>query len=148
MVRFDKLSAHERSVLMSKIRSIETKPEMKLRHELFKRGIRFRKYFGKEKIDIAFPRLKLAVFVDGCFWHSCPVHSNVPKSNTEYWKKKLELNMIRESEKEKRLVAEQWTVIHIWEHSIEKSPVRCAEIVLEAYSKIKNQQMRIGQKNK
>ncbi len=131
--RFNKLSTSERSNLMSKIRSTETRPELKLRHELFVKGIRFRKYFGKERIDIAFPTLRLAVFVDGCFWHSCQIHGYIPKTNSAYWKRKFELNKRRASEKDKRLVDDKWTVIHIWEHSIDEDLENCVKTILNSY---------------
>jgi DNA mismatch endonuclease (patch repair protein) len=74
---------------MSAIRSENTKPEIALRRALWARGWRYRKHYGKEKIDIAFPSKKLAIFLDGCFWHGCPLHSHLPKSHKEYWHLKL-----------------------------------------------------------
>lgn len=85
----DKISKEKRSKVMSAIRSEDTKPEMLLRKALWAKGLRYRVHYGKEKIDIAFPSIRLAVFVDGCFWHGCPQHSHLPKSNESYWHPKL-----------------------------------------------------------
>ncbi len=103
---------------MSRIRSTDTGPEIALRRALWSKGLRYRKYYGPEKIDIAFPSRKLAIFVDGCFWHGCPEHSHLPKSNEAYWLPKLKRNIERDRAKEARLKAEGWTVIRVWEHSV------------------------------
>ncbi len=104
---------------MSAIRSENTKPEMLLRKALWARNLRFRVYYGKEKIDIAFPSKKVAIFVDGCFWHGCPFHSHIPKSNKEYWLPKLKKNIERDQNKNQRLEAEGWKVLRFWEHEIQ-----------------------------
>jgi len=114
----DKFDSKTRSRIMASIRSKNTGPELALRKELWRLGYRYRIHFGKEKIDIAFAKQKVAVFVDGCFWHSCPIHSHVPKSNQPYWEKKLKKNSERAKLKDKRLKNEGWGVIHIWEHEL------------------------------
>lgn len=103
---------------MSAIRSRNTKPEIVLRKALWTKGLRFRKYFGKEKVDIAFPSKKLAIFVDGCFWHVCPIHSNIPKSHAEYWVPKLKKNVERDRETNRRLETNGWKVLRFWEHEL------------------------------
>jgi DNA mismatch endonuclease, patch repair protein len=103
---------------MSAIHSENTKPEIELRKALWAKGLRFRKYYGKEKIDIAFPKPKIAVFVDGCFWHGCPIHSHVPKSNKKYWIPKLKRNVERDISKNERLELEGWKVLRFWEHEL------------------------------
>ena len=77
----DKISKEKRSKIMSAIRSKDTKPELSLRRALWAQGLRYRIHYGKEKIDIAFPSKKVAVFVDGCFWHRCPLF--LPPCNFE-----------------------------------------------------------------
>src|SRR5438105_12264985 len=83
-------------------RSTDTRPEVALRSELHRRGLRFRKEVALRpaqqlrRVDIVFPREKLAVFVDGCFWHACPWHGNTPRVNTEYWSTKLARNTARD----------------------------------------------------
>ncbi len=124
------MDAAARSRVMSKIKSKDTSPEMALRRALWHSGMRCRVQYGKERIDIAFPGKKVAVFVDGCFWHSCPIHGRIPKSNIEYWKPKLERNVERAKEKDSRLEQSGWAVLHFWEHDIKKDPNKCvAEIM-------------------
>lgn len=99
-----------------------TKPEIALRSELHRRGLRFRRDFFirldtvRVHVDIAFTRKRLAVFVDGCFWHSCPEHGTTPKSNTAYWKPKLESNRARDLRVDTALREAGWTVLRVWEH--------------------------------
>ena len=101
---------------MSAIHSKDTKPEIILRKALWKEGLRYRISFGKQKIDVAFPKRKVAVFVDGCFWHGCPIHSHLPKSNQEYWIPKLERNRNRDNVNTEKLQNEGWKVIRFCEH--------------------------------
>lgn len=103
---------------MSAIRSKNTKPEIVLRKALWARGLRFRIHYGKEKIDVAFPSKKLAIFVDGCFWHGCPIHFHLPKSHQNYWHPKLKKNIERDMAKNTRLKAEGWSVMRFWEHEV------------------------------
>ena len=114
----DKLSKQSRSRVMSTIRSTDTGPEVALRKALWQNGLRYRKYYGVEKIDIAFPSKKLAIFVDGCFWHQCPIHSHIPKSNQSYWMPKLAKNAERDAAKVQRLERAGWKVLRFWEHEL------------------------------
>lgn len=114
----DTFTKEKRSEIMSRIRSKDTGPEIALRKALWSQGFRYRIYYGKEKIDIAFPSKKIAIFIDGCFWHSCPQHSVIPKSNKQYWMPKLKANIERSSSKDKRLIENGWKIIHIWEHEL------------------------------
>lgn len=115
---------------MAAIHSEDTKPEISIRKALSAITLRYRVHYGKEKIDIAFPIAKVAVFVDGCFWHGCPIHSNLPTSNQEYWLPKLKRNIERDKEKNKRLEADGWLILHFWEHETKN--------VSEIAEKIKN----------
>lgn len=114
----DKFSSEKRSRIMAAIGSKNTTPEVHLRKALFKRGLRYRIHYGQEKIDIAFPKPRIAIFVDGCFWHSCPIHLRIPKTHRKYWLLKLANNRKRANEKDSRLVEEGWKIVHIWEHSV------------------------------
>lgn len=116
----DKFTQEKRSKIMSSIKSKNTKPEVLLRKKLWTMGYRYRIYYGKEKIDIAFVSKKVAIFVDGCFWHMCPEHGHVPKTREHYWKPKLAKNIERAKNKDDRLKSEGWIVIHIWEHELSK----------------------------
>lgn len=96
----------------------DTGPEMQLRRELHRRGLRFRVNFTglPGRPDIVLTRAKIAVFVDGCFWHSCPVHGSLPRNNREWWQAKLARNVERDREKDRALEELGWTPLHYWEH--------------------------------
>lgn len=103
---------------MQKMPRKNSGPEMELRRELFRRGLRYRVNYGAlpGTPDLVFPRAKIAVFVDGCFWHGCPVHGTLPKNNREWWEEKLRRNRERDRFKDEQLKALGWTVLHYWEH--------------------------------
>ncbi|MEJ7628416.1 MAG: DNA mismatch endonuclease Vsr [Nocardioidaceae bacterium] len=102
---------------MSRMPRRDTKPELELRRELHRRGLRFRVQAALPgRPDIAFTRARLAVFVDGCFWHACPQHGTVPKNNREWWTAKLGANVARDRAKDEQLAALGWQVLHVWEH--------------------------------
>ena len=117
---FDK---QKRSEIMSKVKSRNTSPELKLRKALFKEGLRG--YRVNPKLpgspDIVFTKLKIAIFVDGCFWHGCPKCYSLPKENVEYWREKLDKNRKRDVKVNQLLVEEGWEVIRFWEHEITKN---------------------------
>lgn len=101
----------------------DTAPEHALRRALFAAGKRYRvglKVPGRARrtMDIAFPGQKVAVFVDGCFWHACPDHGNQPKSNPEWWRVKLSANVARDRDTDQVLREAGWTVIRVWEHEV------------------------------
>jgi DNA mismatch endonuclease, patch repair protein len=99
-----------------------TRPEAHLRSALHKTGLRFRKdvYLRigtvRTKADVVFPRQRVAVYLDGCFWHRCPEHGQLPRANRSYWQPKLERNAQRDREITEALRKEGWIVIRIWEH--------------------------------
>ncbi|MEW2591121.1 very short patch repair endonuclease [Micromonospora aurantiaca] len=95
-----------------------TKPELSLRRELHRRGLRFRvNHPGLPgRPDLAFTRAKVAVFVDGCFWHRCPEHGTLPRNNRDWWQQKLDRNVARDHAKDAALAELGWTVLHVWEH--------------------------------
>jgi DNA mismatch endonuclease (patch repair protein) len=103
-------------------RKTGNRPEARLRSELHRRGLRFRKNAPIRgdgwtvRPDVVFPRLKIAVFLDGCFWHACPQHGTSPRVNQRYWLPKLEHNAERDSLNNKRLREAGWHVVRIWEH--------------------------------
>ena len=128
----DRLTPAERSWLMSRIRSKETSPEMLFRKALWTAGLRYRlktKLPGKP--DLVFPSAKVAVFVDGCFWHGCPQHGKVPKSNQGFWVKKFTKNIARDLADNAALSAQGWLALRFWEHDIQKDLVGCAFKVLQ-----------------
>jgi DNA mismatch endonuclease, patch repair protein len=103
-------------------RRSDTGPELRLRSALHGMGLRFRKDYPIElegrqtRVDIAFPSRRLAIFVDGCFWHQCPEHGTMPKSNPSYWKPKLARNVARDRRVTTALEAAGWKVVRVWEH--------------------------------
>jgi DNA mismatch endonuclease (patch repair protein) len=105
---------------MTSIRSQDTKPELLLRQSLWQSGLRYRKSYKVEgvRVDIAFPGRKLAVFVDGCFWHGCPDHYREPPRNKAYWQPKIERNQARDRRNTEALEKAGWTVLRFWEHEI------------------------------
>jgi DNA mismatch endonuclease (patch repair protein) len=109
------------SLRMSAARRRDTRPELLLRRELHRRGRRFRVVLrvpgnNRRTIDIAFTRVKLAVFIDGCFWHGCPEHGSSPAANREWWAKKLRTNQDRDADTNRILGDAGWTVLRVWEH--------------------------------
>jgi DNA mismatch endonuclease, patch repair protein len=101
----------------------DTRPEVAVRSILHQRGRRFRKRFtirlGDRRWtqpDIVFVPEKLAVFIDGCFWHCCPRHGTKPQANSRYWSEKLQRNVLRDRDTDRRLAALGWTVLRAWEH--------------------------------
>lgn len=106
---------------MSRQRSHNTGPELLVRQALFGLGLRYRVHLRpdpsmRREADIVFKGPKVAVFIDGCFWHRCPEHGTEPTSNSGYWKPKLEGNVARDRDTDRRLAASGWLVIRVWEH--------------------------------
>lgn len=128
-------SSSVRAVMMGN-RQRDTKPEMRLRSALHGRGLRFRKQYpidtssGVVRVDIAFPRVRLAVFVDGCFWHGCPTHGTTPRTNTGYWEEKLHRNALRDVRNDAALAANAWHVVRIWEHTDVASAAQTVEAAI------------------
>lgn len=102
---------------MSRMPRAHSRPEVSLRRELHRRGLRFSLH-GRlpGRPDIVLTRAKLAIFVDGCFWHMCPEHGVLPKNNHDWWLSKLQRNVERDREKDSALQAMGWVPLHVWEH--------------------------------
>lgn len=112
-------------------RGADTKPEQALRSALHGLGLRFFKNRRPEpeiacRADIVFTSARLAVFVDGCFWHRCPVHGVSPRANSEYWSAKLDRNVARDRRNDQVLRAAGWEVLRVWEHD---DPGAAAELI-------------------
>lgn len=108
---------------MSRMPRRDSTPELRLRSELHRRGLRFRTNVRglPGTPDIALTRARIAVFCDGCFWHACPEHGALPKNNEEWWTAKLALNRARDVRKDRELIALGWLPLHVWEHEDAKS---------------------------
>jgi len=121
--------------IMQANRSRDTEPEMALRRQLHAQGFRYRVASRPLKsvrrtADLVFRSARVAVFVDGCFWHRCPDHSSDPKTNSDYWKPKLERNVERDRETDQILIDHGWLSVRIWEHEDPtKAAARVASIV-------------------
>ncbi len=123
----DVFSKQKRSEIMSLVRSTGNKCTERVLARFFRdHGIRGwrRNYplFGKP--DFVFPKQRLAVFVDGCFWHGCPKHGSLPSTNRLYWLKKLSRNKSRDRLVAKALRTSGWRVMHVWEHALSKRDER------------------------
>jgi DNA mismatch endonuclease (patch repair protein) len=122
---------------MARVRQTGTNAEMALRRELYRMGLRYRvnvQVLQKPRrlADVVFPRLKIAVFVDGCFWHGCPEHSTWPKRNAEFWKQKIESNQARDTDTDTRLREIGWTVLRFWEHELPVTAANTVKSVIDA----------------
>lgn len=130
-------SSAQVSQRMAKLARRDTVPELAVRRELHAMGLRYRVCLpvpgiARRSIDIAFPRARVAVFLDGCFWHGCTLHSVTPRSNTVWWVEKLQANVIRDRDTDAHLFSLNWQVIRIWEHEpIDKAVGRIVQAVLE-----------------
>ncbi|KQX53650.1 MULTISPECIES: very short patch repair endonuclease [unclassified Streptomyces] len=108
---------------MSRQASKDTAAELAVRRLLHAAGLRYRVEFpvpgmARRRIDVAFTSVKVAVLIDGCFWHGCPVHATQPKANAEWWRQKLDRNMARDKETTEHLTAAGWEVLRFWEHEL------------------------------
>jgi DNA mismatch endonuclease, patch repair protein len=120
----------------------DTGPELALRSELHRRGLRFRVDYRPDptvrcRVDIAFTRARVVVFVDGCFWHSCPKHRTIPRANREWWQAKLDRNVERDRANDMEMARLGWTVVRIWEH---ESPMAAADRICELVSRVLDQE--------
>ncbi|GGN34661.1 DNA mismatch endonuclease (patch repair protein) [Actinoplanes campanulatus] len=118
----------------------DTKPELALRRAVHARGLRY--YVNRRPIkavrrtaDLLFPRIRLAVFLDGCFWHGCPEHHTVAKTNAAFWADKVAANRSRDIDTNTRLADAGWTVVRIWEH---EATDQAAETIVEAVNRMRH----------
>jgi DNA mismatch endonuclease (patch repair protein) len=118
---------------MSRIRGKNTKPELALRKSLSQARIRFRLQSNLPgKPDIVIAKEKIAVFVDGCFWHACPLHLQWPRNNAKFWREKILSNRSRDRARDKSLKALGWKVIRLWEHQVVAATDKCAHRIVKA----------------
>jgi DNA mismatch endonuclease (patch repair protein) len=99
----------------------DTKPELAVRRVLHRRGLRYRVDLRpipevRSRADLVFTRARVAVYIDGCFWHRCPIHSTAPKANARWWADKLGANVARDRAIDRRLAEAGWLVVRVWEH--------------------------------
>ncbi len=114
---------------MTSTRQRDTRPELLLRSELHRLGLRYRLHQPvvpgvRRRPDIVFGPARVAVFVDGCFWHGCPQHETTAKANARFWRDKIAANQKRDSDTNTRLKAAGWSVVRVWEHEDPKVTAR------------------------
>lgn len=116
----DTVSKKERSAIMAKVKSKDSKIEVDFRKKLWNAGIRYRKnakgYFGKP--DIVLKKYKIVIFIDSCFWHGCKKHCRIPTANKKYWVNKIDHNRLRDKQVNRHYKISDWKVIRIWEHDL------------------------------
>ena len=116
-------------------RGRDTKPELAVRRLLHAAGLRYRVDVAPvrglhRRADVLFPRQRIAVFIDGCFWHGCPEHGPTKfTANRQFWTEKIETNRVRDADTNKQLDAAGWTVLRYWEHT---DPVKVATVIADA----------------
>lgn len=113
----DPWSKEQRSACMSKIRSVDTRPELIVRKYLYSRGYRYRKNLKRlpGSPDIVLKKYGIAIFIHGCFWHGHDTHFHLPKSNVEFWERKIQRNRKRDEENREQLKRMGWNVLTVWE---------------------------------
>jgi DNA mismatch endonuclease (patch repair protein) len=118
---------------MQGTRRRDTAPELALRRELHRRGMRYRVDAQvlpglRRRADVVFTKARVAVYVDGCFWHGCPFHATTPKANASFWADKLAANKARDRDTDTRLASADWQVIRVWAH---EDPARASERIAD-----------------
>lgn len=140
----DNMSKENRRKTMKAIRS-QSSLENLVSRELWKKGFRFRKnvktLFGKP--DIALQKYKIVIFIDSCFWHACPLHGNKPKSNQEYWNKKLSRNKERDAEVNNYYKQNGWHIKRVWEHEVKQDLNKVVDELADFIEQIKNQNKKL-----
>ena len=111
------------SLRMAATRGRDNNRELMMRSKLHRQGLRFRVHYQvpgnrRRTIDIAFPAVRIAVFLDGCFWHGCAQHGTIPSTNQIWWLAKIETNKMRDADTDRLLDLAGWTVMRIWEHTL------------------------------
>jgi len=134
----DVLTKKQRSYNMAMIRAVNTKPELKLRKLLSATGLRYRLHHRLTgRPDIVFVSRRVAVFIDGCFWHRCPKDFIKPETRRKFWLTKIARNVMRDKKVNRLLVQDGWKVLRVWEHDVRKNPERCRDRILAAVNQRK-----------
>ena len=135
-------SSLESSIRMRRVRQRNTSAESALRRELHALGLRYRLHVAvltkpRRVADLAFKGLRVAVFVDGCFWHGCPEHATWPKQNADFWRSKILANRARDGDTDLRLQENGWKVVRIWSHEQPREgAMRVAAVVRRQRAKL------------
>jgi DNA mismatch endonuclease, patch repair protein len=132
------------SAEMQRMPRSSTGPEILIRRELHRRGLRFRLNSPQlpGRPDIVFTGRQIAIFVDGCFWHACPEHGVLPKNNRDWWRNKLTRNVARDREKDMQLAALGWIAVHVWEHEDPTEAVDTIERLWRSHGSLATRRVR------
>ncbi|WP_319468422.1 very short patch repair endonuclease [uncultured Trichococcus sp.] len=135
----DKITSEQRRKNMQAIKS-HSKLEELVTKELWKKGVRYRRNSHEllGKPDVSIKKYRLVIFIDSCFWHSCPIHGKVPKTNVEFWEKKLRKNKERDNLVNNYYRTNGWHVIRIWEHEIHENLEVVIENIITTINLLKN----------
>ncbi len=127
----DPFSPKERRRVMQAVGKNDTEPEIKLRRALWSAGLRYRLHrrIAGTRPDLCFLGANVAIFVDGCFWHGCPVHYSAPVHNSSFWSEKLRKNQARDRRDDRRLEVASWNVLRYWECEVREEATRIVEEV-------------------
>jgi len=118
---------------MARVRSRNTEAEFILRRALWRHGLRYRLHVKLPgSPDLAFVRAKVAVFVDGCFWHACPGHYRAPVQNADFWRHKIQQNIARDRRVDGELATLGWIVVRVWEHELRGDLEGAVRIISDA----------------
>lgn len=134
-----------KSEQMARVRSKDTAPELTLRQALWQHGLRYRlrpRLPGTP--DLCFVSSRVAVFVDGCFWHGCPQHYSAPVRNAAFWSRKVERNLERDRRTQAALEADGWTVLRVWEHEVKSDLAGVVATIATLLSERKNNERRLA----
>lgn len=127
----DILTPRQRSHCMSRIRGRNTGPELAVRKTLWGLQLRYRTHYAiPGRPDIAFPKARVAVFIDGCFWHGCILHGVKPKTNRDFWNEKIRKNKARDRKVTRTLKLDGWRVLRFWEHEVELNALKVTETIV------------------
>lgn len=124
---------------MQRTRRRDTEAELRVRSAVHRRGLRYRVDRAplpgiRRRADLLFTTERLAVYIDGCFWHGCPLHGTLPKTNAQWWQDKLQTNQDRDRDTDRRLIDAGWHVLRAWEH---EDPERVADRVQETVRELR-----------
>jgi len=124
---------------MSRIRGRDTGPETRIRKALWALGLRYRiKNRLPGRPDIVISHARIAVFVDGCFWHQCPKHFVMPRTRRAFWKQKIQANRARDRGVNRKLKRDGWSVLRFWEHEIDTQLALTCSLVLKVVDRNQN----------
>jgi DNA mismatch endonuclease (patch repair protein) len=142
----DVLTEEQRKYNMSRIRGKDTSPELKIRKKLYSQGLRgYRVHYQLPgRPDITFTRYRIAVFIDGCYWHKCPECFTEPQTRREFWMNKINRNVERDKEINLLLESDGWHVLRFWEHQVRKDAQSVVDMIYNAIQIKKNLMKTLG----